>query len=391
MSRWPQKALLEIARLTRGTEPGSESYTDSSRGARFLRVGDITGKTNNPIYTDAAQTVLVSEADVLLALDGSPGYVSTGHSGAISSGIRKVEPREPNKVSLDWLRYSLMSPDVQHTISKYTTGVTIAHAAAAIEHVRIPIPPLAEQERLVQILKEAEQLRQLRFEAERRTGELIPALFYEMFPLSGTASQNFSDATIEQLVDQRDGSIRTGPFGSDLLHSEFTTHGVPVLGIDNVVANEFRWTQPRCIPEDKYHNFKRFQVFPGDVLVTIMGTVGRCAVAPDDLPVCISTKHLCVMSLDRTQLDPYYLWASILFDESVRHQTRIVGSGAIMEGWNSTIIRKLKIRIPPLKKQIVFSSQVADVRAMTEKQAVCRQSNVDLLEVLLHRAFQGEL
>ncbi|RJQ51386.1 MAG: restriction endonuclease subunit S [Nitrospiraceae bacterium] len=159
MSRWPQKPLLEVARLTRGTEPGSVSYTDSSRGVRFLRVGDITGKTNNPVYTDAARPVLVTETDVLLAIDGSPGYVSTGHRGAISSGLRKVEPIDPNKVSLDWLRYSLMSPDIQHTICKYTNGVTILHASSAIPHVSIPIPPLSEQKRIVALLDEADQLR----------------------------------------------------------------------------------------------------------------------------------------------------------------------------------------------------------------------------------------
>src|SRR3990172_12592292 len=104
MSRWPELPLLDVARLTRGTEPGSASYTDASDGMPFMRVGDVTGKTDNPVYTDSSQVVRVGPSDLLLTLDGSPGHVSTGLDGAISSGLRKVEPLDPDTVSLSWLR-----------------------------------------------------------------------------------------------------------------------------------------------------------------------------------------------------------------------------------------------------------------------------------------------
>ena len=47
--------------------------------------------------------------------------------------------------------------------------------------IDIPVPPLAEQERIVKLLDEADELRKLRAQADRRTADLIPALFHEMF------------------------------------------------------------------------------------------------------------------------------------------------------------------------------------------------------------------
>ena len=43
--------------------------------------------------------------------------------------------------------------------------------------LRIPLPPLSEQQRIVEILQEAEKIRRLRAEAEAKTAELDPAMF----------------------------------------------------------------------------------------------------------------------------------------------------------------------------------------------------------------------
>ena len=61
---------------------------------------------------------------------------------------------------------------------------------ASLSRVSIPIPPLAEQGRIVKLLDEADELRKLRAEANRRTATLIPALFHKKFgdPLSASCS-----------------------------------------------------------------------------------------------------------------------------------------------------------------------------------------------------------
>lgn len=391
MSRWPQKNLLEVARLTRGTEPGSGSYTDSSRGVRFLRVGDITGKTNNPAYTNAAQTVLVSETDVLLALDGSPGHISTGHSGAISSGLRKVEPIDPNKVSLDWLRYSLMSPDIQHTISKYTNGVTILHASSAVPHVSIPIPPVSEQDRIVKILDEAEELRRLRAEADHRTADLIPALFLEMFGDPSANPFGWPTVSAGTIFDESRNGAKCGPFGSALKKDEYVDSGIPVWGIPNVLPNQFVETGSLFISPLKFSELQTYSVKSGDLLISRAGTVGRICVARPQAKDSIIGTNLIRIALDLAKVVPEFFSTLMTYFAEHAGRLRADSDQGAYSFMSTTVLKTLQINLPPFNLQQEFADRVAELRALQGRQATSKNRLNYMFQSLLHRAFQGDL
>lgn len=308
----------------------------------------------------------------------------------IASGEWIVFRRED--VLPDYLRHVLVGDPFHHEFMQTVSGVggsLLRARPAFVAKIEVPVPELAEQKRIAAILDQAESLCAKRRAALEQLDVLAQAIFIEMF--ASESSHAWQEVPLAALVDEQNGSMRTGPFGSQLLHSEFVEEGVAVLGIDNAVQNEFSWGERRYITPEKYQQLKRYTVRPGDVLITIMGTCGRCAVVPHDIPLAINTKHLCCISLDFEQCLPEFLQAYFLQHPVARRYLEATAKGAIMSGLNMGIIKAMPVKLPPIDVQAEFVKRASAIR----KQKLVLEQHLgelnNLFSSLQHRAFRGEL
>jgi type I restriction enzyme, S subunit len=122
-----------------------------------------------------------------------------------------------------------------------------------------------------------------------------------------------------------------------------------------------------------------------------MGTIGRSAVVPKDIPTAISTKHLAVVTLNKEKANPYFISFCVHCHPFVLQQISFKNSGAIMDGLNLGKIKSLRIPLPPLDSQNKF----AQIWESTEQQRELMQRSLAEMETtfnsLMQRAFQGEL
>ncbi len=263
-------------------------------------------------------------------------------------------------------------------------------------YTSIPVPGLNEQKQIAQKLDEAfTGIAKAKENAEKNL-QNARALFESYLEAVFTRREpGWVRASVKEIAAPYKGSIRTGPFGSQLLHSEFVDTGIAVIGIDNAVTNEFRWVKSRFITPEKYRQLKRYTVHPGDVLITIMGTCGRCAVVPDDIPTSINTKHICCITLDRKKCLPEYLHIYFLYAPESQNFLVKNAKGSVMPGLNMGLIQDLPVILPPLSVQ---SSIVNSAKRLQKK---CRrlgeiyeQTAKELCELkksFLHEAFSGNL
>lgn len=143
--------------------------------------------------------------------------------------------------------------------------------------------------------------------------------------------------------------LKIGPFGSQIKSEDLSNDGYKIYGQENIINRNFK-IGDRYLDEDKFQELTVYEIFPGDLLITMMGTSGKCEIAPGDLKQGIMDSHLIRL---RTNSELFVVFARYLIDQSnyVEYQIRQLGKGSIMHGLNSTVIKNLEFLLPPIEEQ----------------------------------------
>lgn len=349
-----------------------------------------------PFYTSSSkQTKWIDKYQfdiegIIFGTGGNANIHFAESSFGVSTECVVAQKRETQNFNLKYVYYYLFTNI--YILEKGFRGAGLKHISKKyIEDINIPLPDIDTQNKVVAVL---DRIQSLLVKRENSIEYLERYLLSSYLILFGKKNPNY-DKWEEVELDyykKNKKSMRTGPFGSNLKHDMFKEEGdVMVLGIDNAVNNIFTVDKKRYITVDEYNKLKSYTIYPRDIIITIMGTVGRSAVIPDGIGLAINTKHLAAITLDEKKCNPYYLSYSIYSNPYIRFQIKARSRGAIMDGLNLGIIKGLKIKNAPIELQNKFEELYHKVNAFKNKLLLSKGLLINLFGSLSQRAFKGQL
>lgn len=138
--------------------------------------------------------------------------------------------------------------------------------------------------------------------------------------------------------------IVDGPFGSDLLKSEYVEKGIPLFRVQNVTEEYIDMSDFVYINREKQNKLKRSKVQSGDLVITKAGRVGTTQVVPEEIPEANITSHLAKIELKK-EYNPYYI-AQLLNSKIGRLQIERQGIKSTKPELNIDEVAITKIPVP---------------------------------------------
>jgi type I restriction enzyme S subunit len=244
-----------------------------------------------------------------------------------------------------------------------------AVGSADLKSLAFLVPPKPQQRRIAQVLDTLDD----QIERTVRIHQKLQAMFRGMLvdlmmhgagrtarnPFGGDTDlrlarlpEGWTMEPIAELLGSADPAMRSGPFGSALLKHELVDSGVPLLGIDNIHVDRFSAEFERFVTPAKALELERYLVRPNDVMITIMGTVGRSCLVPEDIGEALSSKHVWTLTLDVFRYRPYLASLQLNHAPWARAHLRKDEQGGIMSAIRSETLRTLMLPVPPIEEQL---------------------------------------
>ena len=268
------------------------------------------------------------------------------------------------------------------------TGATVQGVKITfVSQLPIPIPPIAEQERIVAVLDEAfAAIDKAKANIERNltnARELFQSRLNDIF---SNPSEDWRNTSLVDVCELITCGVAARP--------NYVDEGIPFLSAKNVKNGRIIFNDYRFISaQDHAKLTKRNKPEIGDVLYTRVGSFGEAAVIDREIEFSIFVSLTLIKPKKEVVASAFlkYYLNSHAVKQLAKNSVRSSGVGNLNVG----TVRKFPIKFPPKKTQERLIEEFDSIRNLTTSLELKYQSELDNLEELrqsiLEQAFEGKL
>lgn len=381
---WVECELKDIVSYKKGKKP---LVLSTENKQNYLPYVDIKcfEKGIVELYTPKDEGVLIDKNNILVVWDGArAGLCGRYNRGVLGSTIMSLN----TSINIVFLENFIKSK--YNILNKNTKGTGIPHVKPDLFwSLKVSLPPLNEQKRIVEKIENEfekidEGIEKLKIVQEQinqyKQSVLKSAFEGKLYKTTDWEEKKLKDITTKI----SDGSHNPPP------KQEF---GVPMLSGRNIKNGKINFDEYRYITESEFQSeIKRTPIEAGDILLTIVGTIGETAVVPENSPKFAIQRSVALLKPQISSFYlKYYLDSPIAFSYYKKNEKGTAQKGIYLETLKNMIIKlpidkdaQQKI-VAEIEKRFEVADEVAKVVQENLEQAE------QLKQSILKKAFEGRL
>jgi type I restriction enzyme, S subunit len=333
------------------------------------------------------------DGDVLFAkitpcMENGKAAIARGLEGGLGFGSTEFHVlRARDAVIPEWLHYFVRRDSFRREAKRNFTGTAGQQRVPTtfMAGAKIPVPPVDEQRRIVDLLSRSEGILRLRREAQAKAQAIIPALFIDMF---GDPRTNPMGWPVFALGE----ALRAADYGSSTKASA-SGAGLPLIRMGNVTyAGDLALSDLKYV-ELKPAEADRFRLECGDLLFNRTNSkelVGKTGLWESELDA-VAASYFIRLRANEAMARPFYLWAFM----NSRHMKRVLfdtARGAIGQAnINSKELKAFRLPLPPLNVQSRFEERCRSILGIVAQQSYALTKAEATFQSLLARTFSSKL
>lgn len=325
------------------------------------------------------KSIIASPGDVIIAitsedLDGS--CKSTAWLGNYDVAVSSHAAVFRHNLNPKFIAYYLRSNSFYAEKEKYARGFKVMEIKPTdIARIPIPVPDANVQHSIVSELDKINELIKLKKSQLKDLDSLAESVFYDMFGNTLENEKGWQKKKLGDICTQITDGSHNPPKGLD--YSDY-----PMLSSKNISFGKYDYESPRYLSKEEFDvENRRTDIKEGDILFTIVGTVGRVCFVKSNFKPFTLQRSVAVLKPQRDLINSQFLVYNL---HSMAQLWETESKGVAQKGIYLRQLASIPVSVPPLPLQQSFEALIGAIDLQKEHIS----SSINDLETLLASRMQ---